>query len=278
MSVPATPEATLDSGSISAEEAERTAASGRPIVTRIGDHEVHCLEFGTGDRVLLLLHGLSGSSRWWARNIPELCKKYRLLVPDLVGFGRSRGRASLPPIDQAAILLCEWLDTMELQRVMLVGHSMGGQIAVHLAARDPSRLEKLVLVDSAGLPRSLSIGALVRFAAEAAPLWRWGDPRFLPTIAGDALTAGPRVLLRAIWHILHDDVRPLLPKVTVPTLIIWGERDTLVPLADAYAFRQGIRGARLAILRGAAHNPMVDRPSDFNRLLQRFLDGEPVGK
>ena len=64
----------------------------------------------------------------------------------------------------------------------------------------------------------------------------------------------------------------------MPTLVLWGERDTLVPLSDAWEFRRQIPGARLAILRGAAHNPMVDRPADFNRVLKRFLDGEPIGR
>ena len=253
-------------------------ATGRPIVARVGGHDVHCVEHGSGDSVLVLLHGLSGSSRWWSRNIPGLARKYRLLVPDLIGFGQSRSHWRLPPIPEAARLLLEWMTALELERVVLVGHSMGGQIAIHLAAHDSSRLEKLVLVDSAGIPRRFSPRSLLAFAAEVAPLWRWGDPRFLPTIAGDAWTAGPRVIARAMWHIVRDDVRPLLPRITLPTLIVWGERDTLVPLRDAHAFRDGIPSSRLAILRGAAHNPMVDRPADFNRLLERFIDGEPVGR
>jgi pimeloyl-ACP methyl ester carboxylesterase len=253
-------------------------AAGRAVVTRIGAHEIHAMHFGAGDRVLVLLHGLSGSSRWWARNIPELAGNHRLLVPDLLGFGRSRLSGRLPTISQAATLLGEWLTTIEAEKVALAGHSMGGQISAHLAARSPQLIDKLILIDSAGIPRPLGPGSLLRFAAEVGPMWRWGDPTFLPTIAGDALVAGPRVLIRAIYHILRDDVRPLLPLIEVPTLVIWGERDTLVPLEDAWEFRQRIRDSRLAVLRGAAHNPMVDRPADFNRILLRFLDGEPVGR
>jgi pimeloyl-ACP methyl ester carboxylesterase len=155
---------------------------------------------------------------------------------------------------------------------------MGGQIGIHLAAQQPHRLQRLALIDSAGIPRSISTRTLVRFAAEAGPLWRWGDPSFLPVIAGDAWTAGPRVLLRSIRNILRDDVRPLLPSIQLPTLIVWGERDQLMPLADAWHFRREIPNSRLAILRGAAHNPMIDRPADFNRILLRFLEGETVGR
>jgi len=251
---------------------------GRAFVSRIDEYEIHAREYGSGEPVLLLLHGLSGSSRWWSRNIPELARSYRLLVPDLIGFGRSRTVEPLPDIDRLSLLLRDWLTTLGIPRVVLAGHSMGGQVAIHFAANAGDRLERLVLIDSAGIPRRISAGTLLRFAADVAPLWRWGDPTFLPVIAGDALSAGPRVLLRAIHHILRDDVRPLLPGIDVPTLIIWGERDTVIPLQDGVTLRDSIPGSRLAVLRGAAHNPMVDRPADFNRLLRRFVDGEAVGR
>jgi pimeloyl-ACP methyl ester carboxylesterase len=256
----------------------RTTAAGEPILTRVGDYRIHSMQYGDGDEVLLLIHGLSGSSRWWSRNVGELCRDRRVLVPDLIGFGRSRAVGRLPRIADVADLLLHWVAAMELDRLSIVGHSMGGQISIHLATAAPERVERLALVDSSGIPRTLSARALMRFAAEAGPLWRWGDPTFLPVIAGDAFTAGPRVLLRAIQNLLLDDVRPLLPMIEAPTLILWGERDGLVPLSDAFEFRRLIPDSRLAVLRGAAHNPMVDRPSDFNRILLRFLDDEPVGR
>jgi pimeloyl-ACP methyl ester carboxylesterase len=254
------------------------AAAGQSIITRVGDYRIHTMQYGKGDRVLLLIHGLSGSSRWWSRNVGELCRDRRVLVPDLIGFGRSRTVGRLPRIADIADLLLHWIVAMDLDRLAIVGHSMGGQISIHLVTAAPERVERLALVDSSGIPRTMSPRALIRFATEAGPLWRWGDPTFLPVIAGDAFTAGPRVLLRAIQNLLLDDVRPLLPQIDVSTLILWGERDGLVPLADAFEFRRLIPDSRLAVLRGAAHNPMVDRPTDFNRILLRFLNDEAVGR
>lgn len=246
--------------------------------TKVGRYVIHAQEFGAGESTLLLLHGLSGSSRWWARNIPDLSSRYRLVVPDLVGFGRSRTRVRLPDFETLARLLGAWLEARHIGKATLVGHSMGGQIGIHLAARDPERLDRLVLVDAAGIPRIFAPRTLLRLAAEAGPLWRWGDPAFLPTIAGDALTAGPRALIRSLYHILQDDVRKLLPGIRVPTLIVWGERDQLVPLEHGLEMRASIPDSRLVVLRGAAHNPMIDRPADFNRILIRFMEGEPVGR
>src|SRR5690606_37566713 len=131
----------------------------------------------------------------------DLSRRYRLVVPDLVGFGRSRTRVRLPDFDTLARLLGAWLEARQIRKATLVGHSMGGQIGIHLAARDPERLERLVLVDASGIPRVFAPRTLLRLAADAGPLWRWGDPAFLPTIAGDALTAGPRALLRSLYHI-----------------------------------------------------------------------------
>lgn len=248
-------------------------------VTRVGEYEIHSQDFGSGELPVILVHGLSGSSQWWYRNIPGLAAEHRVVVPDLIGFGRTRRpRLRLPPVAAVADVLARWMDARGIGRAHLVGHSMGGQLCIHLAARDPERVDRLVLVDAAGIPRPLTPRHLLRFALEISPLWRWGDPRFLPVMARDALTAGPLTILQAISHIVRDDVRPLLPQVKAPTLIVWGERDSLVPLGDSWVMRQGIPDARLAVLRGASHNPMVDRPADFNRLLLRFLDGESVGR
>jgi pimeloyl-ACP methyl ester carboxylesterase len=245
----------------------------------LGDYRVHWAEAGEGDEAIVLLHGLSGSARWWARNIRALGARYRVLVPDVIGFGRSRlGPLRLPGVPEVAAVLAQWMSLAAGEPAHLVGHSMGGQLAVHLAVRSPECVRRLALVDAAGIPRPLTPGYLMRFAYEVAPPRRWGDPSFLPVILGDALSAGPGTLLRAIRHILRDDVRPLLGDIRVPTLLLWGERDSIVPLAHGEEMRRAIPGARLLVLPGAYHNPMVDAPGDFNRALLGFLAGEEVGE
>jgi pimeloyl-ACP methyl ester carboxylesterase len=244
----------------------------RTRTTRIGGYEIHSLEYGRGEEDLILVHGLSGSSRWWARNIPDLAERYRVFIPDLIGFGRSpRPRGRLPSIGHLANVLGEWIRRVGRPEAHVVGHSMGGQLAIHLAAEHPDQVTRLVLVDAAGIPRPITPRTVVRFAREIAPVWRWGDLSFVPVIVSDAWTAGPRTLLQAIGHILSDDVRPLLPRIVAPTLVLWGERDSWVPLSHGDEMHQLIPGSRFSVLRRAAHNPMVDRPSDFNRIVLDFL-------
>jgi pimeloyl-ACP methyl ester carboxylesterase len=244
-----------------------------------GPYRVHWVETGEGESAVALLHGLSGSSRWWARNIRGLAAHHRVLVPDVVGFGRSRLAAStLPDVPALAALLGEWLGFAAQGPAHLVGHSMGGQLAIHMAARFGERIRRLVLVDAAGLPRPLTPRMVSRFAYEMAPPRQWGDPTFLPVILGDALSAGPWTVVRALRHILRDDVRPLLPDVRIPTLILWGQRDTIIPPLHGEEMRRLIPDSRLLVLPGTYHNPMVDAPEAFNQAVLSFLAGEEVGE
>ena len=250
----------------------------RPRADEAGGYRVHAVETGRGPETVVLLHGLSGSSRWWQRNIPALADTRRVVVPDVIGFGRSRLSRPLPDVPGLADVLAAWMGQLDDAPVHLVGHSMGGHLAAHIAARHPDRIDRLVLVDPAGIPRPLTPRHVARFAYETAPPRSWGDPRFLPVIVGDALAAGPITILRSLRNILRDDVRPLLSQIRAPTLLIWGERDSIVPAAHAPAFRQAIPDARLLVLEGAYHNPMVDRPEAFNTAVRAFLDGEEVGE
>ncbi|HEY0305226.1 MAG TPA: alpha/beta hydrolase [Longimicrobiales bacterium] len=240
---------------------------------RIGRYRIHALHTGAG-APLVLLHGLSGSARWWRNNVPALADHFRTHTPDLVGFGSSRTWASQPSIPQMAELLEQWLDINEIERTHLIGHSMGGQIAIHIAAERPQRVDKLVLVSAAGIPRPLTLSAITRFVAEVVPPRGWGKPTFLPTVAADALRAGPRSLLGAANRLLRDDVSPLLPEITAPTLLVWGRLDPLTPLAHGELMAQQITGSRLLVFDDAAHMPMVDAPDRFNREVLGFLLGD----
>ncbi|HUG40755.1 MAG TPA: alpha/beta fold hydrolase [Longimicrobiales bacterium] len=243
--------------------------------TRLDGFRMHALHAGSGDPVVLL-HGLSGSHRWWRFTVPALGARHRVHLPEMVGFGGT-GRASRQPgIAEMAGLMVRWLDALGVERTDFIGHSMGGQVGIHLAARWPDRVRRLVLVSAAGVPRPLTPLKLAELGSEFLFPGAWGRPSFLPTIAADALRAGPRTLARAMLHILGDDVRPLLPRVTAPTLLLWGARDPLTPVADGRLMEALLPHARLVVLEDAAHNPMADRPELFNRVVLSFL-AEPEG-
>jgi pimeloyl-ACP methyl ester carboxylesterase len=218
---------------------------------------------------VVLVHGLSGSSRWWRRNIGALTPYRRVYVVDLIGFGASRARQQFA-LAEASDYLVRWLDQLELERVGLVGHSMGGLIAAELAADAPDRVDRLVLVDPAALPLDAH---LLTHALGLLYELRYISPSFLPVLLADALRAGPLTLWRAATALMLADLRPKLAQIRAPTLVIWGEHDALVPLAFAQQLAQYLRYEELVVIKGAGHVPMWDRPQDFNRVLTKFLIG-----
>lgn len=229
---------------------------------------------GEGDPAVLV-HGLAGSMRWWAPTIPALSRERRLYLVDLPGFGTMRRSAFRFVLREAASWLKGWLDAAGLAAADFVGHSMGSAICVRLAARHPESVRRLVLIAPAGLaPGRSRIGHLLPLARAV----RRARPAFLPVLVRDALKAGPRTLWRAAGELVGQDVREELEAVKAPTLLVFGERDPLVPLSAAAIYRGAIAGSRLLVLDRAGHVPMFDRPHELNGALTAFLAGEPVGE
>jgi len=193
---------------------------------------------------------------------------------NLPGFGALRWRGPRFVLGEAADWLAEWIATVGVEPSNLVGHSMGGYIGVRLAARHPELVRRLVLVAPAGVPTGrpmVGYGVPLLAASLAA------TPSFLPVLALDVMRAGPLTILRAARDLLAEDVRDDLRAIRAPTLLIWGERDALVPPSLGPAMRDEIPGAHLELLHGAGHVPQYDRPRQFNAALLRFLAGEQVG-
>ena len=247
--------------------------SGREV--RVLGHPVRYEVAGGEGEPVVLVHGLSGSTRWWARNVPALAEHHRVYLVNLPGFGGIRRPRRRFVLAEAASWLLAWIEAVGLEGVNLVGHSMGGYLSVRLAARGPGAVRRLVLVDPAGVPPGRTmLGHLGPLLLAA----RYGAPSFLPVLARDALYAGPFTLLRATRDLLAEDVRGDLRRVGVPTLLVWGENDPLIPPSVGDLMRAEIPTSRLLVIRGAGHNPMFDRPEEFNGALLSFLAGESVGE
>jgi pimeloyl-ACP methyl ester carboxylesterase len=225
-------------------------------------------ESGAGTPVVLI-HGLGGSSDWWRYNIEELAREYRVLAVDLVGFGRNRfflRRSRLPlRFDEIAALLVRWIETLG-EAVHLVGNSMGGQVAIHVAAARPDLVRSLTLVNSSGIPFEIAPGAHIENLIVPR-----GAMSFATILARDLLRAGPTSMTVAFTHVLRDDVRPLLRGLAVPVLLAWGERDPLVPLTYARQMMEIIPNSRLQVIPRAGHIPMWENPRAFNDALLEFL-------
>jgi pimeloyl-ACP methyl ester carboxylesterase len=245
-----------------------TGANVERRYVRIGEVDIHYQVAGQGPPVVLV-HGLSGSTRWWARNVGPMARSFRVHIVDLIGFGRSRGPHPFV-LGDAATHLTRWMDQIEVERASIIGHSMGGFIAADLAAEFPDRVDRLVLVDAAILPSDRG------HARQAVNLFRGVSRlpvRFLPILMADAYRAGPSSIRKAARELTTADLRPKLSRIEVPTLVIWGEHDTLVPRAIGEEIRANLPNASWVVLEGAGHNPMWDRADAFNRVVVEFLSG-----
>ena len=176
-------------------------------------------------------------------------------------------RSSLPfAFDEIAAVLARWIERSFEQPVHVVGNSMGGQIAIHLAAAHPRFVRSLVLVDSSGLP--LRFRPLLHLRNLLVPSGALSVARLL---LRDFFRTGPIALTRRVVRLFKDDVRPLLPGLSMPVLLLWGAHDALVPVPYAREMMAAIPGARLAVIPRAGHIPMWENPAGFNRELLAFL-------
>ena len=200
---------------------------------------------------LVLVHGLAGSSRWWGNVVPELEAHHTVEVLDLPR------RDPLEAVASAA------------DDSVLVGHSLGGLVCVRAALADPQRVRGLVLVAPVGVPMARS---MIRSIAPLARTARAAPIALTRLLARDVLRLGPMPLVRGITTALAADVRGDLSRLQMPTLLVWGSRDPLVPAELALEWRRALPQARLALLEGVAHTPMLEQPHALARELLKFLD------
>lgn len=187
----------------------------------------------------------------------------------MVGFGRNVGGRFV--LAEAAGLLAEWMGRRGLRGASVVGHSMGGHIAVDLAAARPDLVSKLVLVDAA-----LNFaGAPQPAPAELKKTLPYLPFSMLPVILPDAIRAGLPTLARATYQLVKTDMKPVLERVRAKTLIVWGENDPCVPLDLAYELTHLLPCTALAVIKGAGHVPQWEQPEAFNAVLSHFLADLP---
>lgn len=240
---------------------------------RVSGYPIRYRTAGEGEP-LLLLHGLSGSSDWWRRNVPELARRYQVFLLDLPGFGAMRRQRRQFSLAESAAWLLSWAEAVGVERMSLVGHSMGGYVGIKLAAEHPETVDRLVLVAPAGTTGRRSI---IRHLPPLVLAAYRSTPSFFPMFVYDTLRMGPATLWRASREILAADVSEELPGISTPTLLVWGEQDPLVPPTAGKLLRSQMPSSRLVVLKGTSHVPMFDRPEEFNETLLSFLAGEEVG-
>jgi pimeloyl-ACP methyl ester carboxylesterase len=264
-------------------------------------HEIGYRSAGTGP-ALLLLHGIANSSETWSAVLPALAERFTVIAPDLLGHGAS----AAPPGDYSlgahASGARDLVTALGHDRVTIVGHSLGGGVAMQFAYQFPERSERLVLVSSGGLGREVHL--LLRAAALPGADWvlpvlasrpllgigrGFGSvlrrARIGPTGDLDVLARGFASLdsagsRQAFLHTVRSVIEPSGQRVSahnrlalagrLPTLIVWGEQDSIIPPAHGEAAHLAMSGSRFVAFPGAGHMPHDDAPDRFVELLVDF--------
>jgi pimeloyl-ACP methyl ester carboxylesterase len=262
------------------------------------DATVNYCEMGEGGTPIVFVHGLAGCWQNWLENIPHFARSQRVVALDLPGFGDS----PMPPwevtISNYGKLVDEFCRRLNLHSSVLVGNSMGGFISAEVAIAQPQWVDKLVLVSAAGISsvyvRRAPAEAIGRLLAAMGPLstklreralrrWRLRyalyknvfhsahelRPELLWEFSNGA--AGAPAFMAALTALLGYDHIDRLEEVRVPTLIVWGRNDRVIPAADALEFERHLSDSELVVFDHTGHVPMAERPVRFNRLLERFM-------
>jgi pimeloyl-ACP methyl ester carboxylesterase len=237
--------------------------------TTIEGQHLYYRSFGNDNsKPLVLLHGFGVSGYMWQRCIPYLAQQAQVFVVDLPGHGHSRLRGAWR-LRAMAPLLALWIEQMGIAPIRLVGHSMGGAIAIHLTASAPDLVERLVLVNAASIPLEATIPALCVRTVRS--ILQPGGGGYPWRLLGDVLKPRPRLFWQAAQDMLRSDFRAELGSIDLPTLILWGERDVLLPLALGQQLHEALPHATFISLPNCGHRPPLSQPELFSRLVLEWL-------
>ncbi|HWL38164.1 MAG TPA: alpha/beta fold hydrolase [Frankiaceae bacterium] len=265
-------------------------------------HRVTYTEAGSDGPVVLLLHGIAGCGHAWDAVLPLLSASARVIAPDLLGHGESAKPRGDYSLGAYASGVRDLLAALDVSSATVVGHSLGGGVAMQFAYQFPEMCERLVLVDSGGLGREVTplLRAVTLPGAEvvlpviahrkvlSALRWagrytRWVPAR--PALSEVARGYASLVDTQARAAFVHtarsvmdvggqrvDASDRLYLATELPTLVVWGGRDSFIPVAHAAHFTSLVPTARLEVFENSGHFPHVDEPVRFARLLADFLE------
>jgi pimeloyl-ACP methyl ester carboxylesterase len=268
----------------------------QPTAAIVPGLDLHYLHAGSGHPVVLL-HGWAAFKEIWWGTLRAVAPRYHGIALEWPGHGRSRPVADLIRLADLANLVVRACDTLRLQHITVVGHSMGGRVAALLALLHPELVTRLVLVDAALDPAHIApygkrmlalrevertvalnrrIGRGLGWLLQPAPHdHRGGLIRPFLRRAYYTGLADPQVLHQFVTGLYEESLDDRLPEIRQPTLIVSGERDPLVLPRQARRAAELMPHAHLRIIPRAFHTPMDDRPAEFHRVLLNFLDSVP---
>jgi len=253
----------------------------------VDGNKIRYLESGGTDRNIVLVHGLGASAERWEYVIPLFNKHFRVIVPDLIGFGQSDKPLVDYTTDFFSNFLGNFFDVINIKNANIIGASLGGQIAVNYASKNQDVIEKMVLVSPSGIMKH-STPALDAYVLAALYPDKEGAKNAFKMMAGPTKEV-PEKIIDNFVHRMHlpnakmafmstilglksaEIITKKLKEISIPTLIVWGEKDVVIPIKYAESFVSNIQDCRFFKMNGSGHTPYVDQPSKFAEVVLDFL-------
>lgn len=259
--------------------------------TDLAGAKIHYLDTGSGKDVVLLLHAFPLHSGMWSRQVAALSPRFRVIAPDYPGLGKSTPRPEPSTMEALAEQVLGVLGSLQIDRAIVVGLSMGGYLCFELYRKRPGLFRGLALCDTrAGADTPEGAAGREAFAKNALEKGlHWVADEMTPKLLrpqpdaaavkevrhliGQGTPAGVAAAQRGMAR--RPDSTPTLATIACPTLVVVGAEDTLTPPAEAARMVAGIKGSRLATIAGAGHLPNVEAPALFDQALLEFVGTLP---
>lgn len=261
--------------------------SMREEFVNIDGSKIRYIKTGSSKKNLVLIHGLGASAERWAPVLPHLEKHYNIIVPDLIGFGYSDKPNTDYTAEFFAKFVSSFVDTLGLERTAIMGSSLGGQIAVEYTAANQQSVDRLILVSPAGAMKQSTpaLDAYVMAAlypdtetAKNAFTMMTGNNKDVNQNIIDDFVQRMRLpnakfaFMSTLLGLKNaPEITTRLEKILVPTLVVWGELDPVIPIKYAATFVREIRDCRFYQMENCGHTPYVEDPENFANLVLDFL-------
>lgn len=257
----------------------------RGTVTKFFDGKIAYTQYGSGEKLLVILHGWGCNKELFAKIAEHLSTRYTVVVPDLPGFGESPEPSAPYSVGDCTELIVQFIKSLGFNDVSLLGHSYGGRIIIKLFSRGnlPFAVEKVCLVDAAGIRPKKSIGQRLSLLCYkggrrvlSLPPFRKLFPDAIENWRKKRGSAdfnnASEVMKKTLVLAVNEDLTKCLKNITVPTLLFWGDKDDATPLSDAKIMEKKIPDAGLVVLQGGTHYSFLENTPYFLRVADAFFN------
>ena len=253
----------------------------------IDENKIRYLESGNSDNTLVLVHGLGASANRWEYVIPHFEKNYRVIVPDLIGFGYSDKPLVDYTTDFFSEFLKKFLEKLDIKNPVLIGSSLGGQIIAEYTLNNNNAVKKLILISPSGVMKH-STPALDAYVMAALYPNQEAAKNAFEMMSGSSKNIDPKIVEGFVKRMRLPNAKMAfmstllglknsqiltekLSSITVPTMVIWGELDPVIPVKYADSIVSTIKDCRFYRMDGCGHTPYVEVPEKFVKIVMEFL-------